>query len=126
MIPFLELLKVKYFCVFWNMRIGGAEIRVSGAALRGEVAVDDEHREHDTLPTMPLWCLLATRLVKPISIEAQCAGADAAMKTELPNLISKKVRESDDVYSLNDIFKDESISAAMLSLAFAMLGIKGE
>ena len=37
---------------------------VPGAALRGEVAVDEEHCEHDSLPDMPLWCALVTRTVK--------------------------------------------------------------
>ena len=67
------------------------ETHMPGTAHSGKVAVDDEHREHDALLTMPLWCCLVTRVVKPKSIEAQRAGADAAMKEELHNVNNEKV-----------------------------------
>ena len=75
---------------------------------------------------MPIWCALVTRVAKPNSPEAQCLGADAAMKKELHNMNSKKVWDVDDVYSLDDLLKDKKISQAMLGCAFAILGIRGE
>ena len=49
------------------------------------------HRELDALPTMPLWCSLITRVVKPKSAEALCEGAAKAIQKELSNMNSKKV-----------------------------------
>ena len=89
-------------------------------------AAGGEHREHDALPCQPLLSSLVARVVKPKAAEAQCPGADAAMKKELRNMNSKKVWDVDDVYSLEDWQRDTHISEAMLGRAFAILGIKGK
>ena len=75
------------------------------SCLRGVVAPDPYRREQGTLPSMPLWRFLVTRVVKPKSAEAWCPGANAAMKKELHNMNSKKVWEVDDVYSLKDLLR---------------------
>ena len=48
----------------------------------------DGHRELDSRPTMPFWCSLIARVVKPKSAEARCPGAEAALRKELANMDS--------------------------------------
>ena len=51
----------------------------------------------DLRPTMPLWCALSTRVVKPKSAEARCEGAAKALKKELSNMESKNGWDTDEV-----------------------------
>ena len=44
------------------------------------------HLDLDALPTMPLWCSLITRVVKPKSAEARCEGVAKAIQKELSNM----------------------------------------
>ena len=55
------------------------------------------HRELDALPTMPLWCSLITRVVKPKSAEARREGAAKAIQKELSNMNSKNVWDTGEV-----------------------------
>ena len=84
------------------------------------------HRELDSRPTMPPWCSLITRVVKPKSAEVRCAGAEAALRKELANMDSKKVWDTDDVFSLKDFLHHPNIPEAMLGRVFCILGVKNE
>ena len=75
---------------------------------------------------MPLWCALTTRVVKPKSAEARCDGAAQAFRKELANIESKKVWDTEDVYSLKDVLNNALIPEAMLGRVFSLLGIKNE
>ena len=89
-------------------------------------AVVSYHRPHDTIASMPLWCAMITRIVKPKSAEADCEGARKAIRAKLEKMHARKVWDVDDVYPLEDLFRRLEISEAMSGRAFQILGVKGE
>ena len=118
----------KFVEIFWRSQCGARNSH--GGFLAGRSAASPAwdgphgwglgagHRELDSRPTMPLWCSLITRVVKPKSAEARCAGAEAALRKELANMDSKKVWDTDDVYSLKDFLHHPNILEAMLGRDF--------
>ena len=75
---------------------------------------------------MPLWCSLVKRVVKPKRAEARCRGPEATVKKELANMNSKKVWDTDDVYSLADLLNYKDIPEAMLGCISCVVGVKNE
>ena len=73
------------------------------------------HLDLDALPTMPLWCSLITRVVKPKSAEARCEGVAKAIQKELSNMNLQNVWDTGEVYSIVDIFRNPKIPEAMLA-----------
>ena len=82
---------------------------VISSACRGfqtprEWVFGDGHRELDSLPAMPLWCSLITRVIKSKSAEARCEHVAKAIQTELSNENSENVWDTGEVYSSQSFF----------------------
>ena len=86
----------------------------------------DGHREIDSRPNMQIWYSLITRVVKPKSAEARCEGVAKAMRKELSNMNSQKVRDTEKVYLLTDILRNPKIPEAMFGRVFSILGINNK
>ena len=119
--------------VFWSALRSPHPCSLTGrvAAAVGKTNVNDlaargGHREHDSLPSAPLWCALVTRIVKPRSKEADCLEAEAAIRKELDSMTAKVVWDVNDVYSLHDLLRTPNVNEAMLGRVFQILGVKGE
>ena len=66
-----------------------------------------------------------TRVVQKGSKEADCDGARKAIKAELGKMAKRGVWDTNDVYSLRDLYKTPKFSECMLGKVFQILGVKG-
>ena len=76
------------------------------------------HREHDSLPSRPLWCSLITRQVRPSSAEGKSEKMKEAIRAEQENMAKYPVWDSETVMEYDDLIRDPQLREAFISRVF--------